>query len=312
MHILIYKERGRSYRDLPMRLAENGTVYRNELSGALHGLTRVRGFTQDDSHLFVAPDQLEDEVAKVLEFVLSMLRDFGLTEFELELSMRDDHKDKWIGSDDFWNNSTDALRRVAIASGLKLTEVPGEAAFYGPKIDLKTRDAIGRTWQLSTVQVDPNLPERFGLEFTDRDGTKQRPVMIHRALLGSIERFFAILLEHYAGAFPVWLAPVQVVGIPVAAEYADALDDVIAQLRQRGVRAEVDHSDDRMQKKIRNATKAKVPFQLIVGEEDRSAGSVSFRFRDGTQLNGVPVAEAIDRITASIASHEQVDTAWPT
>jgi threonyl-tRNA synthetase len=312
MHILIYKERGRSYRDLPMRLAENGTVYRNELSGALHGLTRVRGFTQDDSHLFVAPDQLEDEVAKVLEFVLSMLRDFGLTEFELELSMRDDHKDKWIGSDDFWNNSTDALRRVAIASGLKLTEVPGEAAFYGPKIDLKTRDAIGRTWQLSTVQVDPNLPERFGLEFTDRDGTKQRPVMIHRALLGSIERFFAILLEHYAGAFPVWLAPVQVVGIPVAAEYADALDDVIAQLRQRGVRAEVDHSDDRMQKKIRNATKAKVPFQLIVGEEDRSAGSVSFRFRDGTQLNGVPVAEAIERITTSIASHEQVDTAWPT
>jgi threonyl-tRNA synthetase len=311
MHILIYRERGRSYRDLPMRLAENGTVYRNELSGALHGLTRVRGFTQDDSHLFVAPDQLEDEVAKVLEFVLSMLRDFGLTEFELELSMRDDHKDKWIGSDEFWNNSTDALRRVAIASGLKLTEVPGEAAFYGPKIDLKTRDAIGRTWQLSTVQVDPNLPERFGLEFTDRDGTKQRPIMIHRALLGSIERFFAILLEHYAGAFPAWLAPVQVVGIPVAAEYADALDDVVAQLRQRGVRAEVDHSDDRMQKKIRNATKAKVPFQLIVGEEDRSAGSVSFRFRDGTQRNSVPVAEAIDRITASIASHEQVDTAWP-
>jgi threonyl-tRNA synthetase len=312
MHILIYKERGRSYRDLPMRLAENGTVYRNELSGALHGLTRVRGFTQDDSHLFVAPDQLEDEVAKVLGFVLSMLRDFGLTEFELELSMRDDHKDKWIGSDEFWSNSTDALRRVAVASGLKLTEVPGEAAFYGPKIDLKTRDAIGRTWQLSTVQVDPNLPERFGLEFTDRDGTKQRPIMIHRALLGSIERFFAILLEHYAGAFPVWLAPVQVVGIPVAAEYADALDDVIAQLGRRGVRAEVDHSDDRMQKKIRNATKAKVPFQLIVGEEDRSAGSVSFRFRDGTQLNGVPVAEAIERITASIASHEQVDTAWPT
>ena len=311
MHILIYKERGRSYRDLPMRLAENGTVYRNELSGALHGLTRVRGFTQDDSHLFVAPDQLEGEVTKVLEFVLSMLRDFGLTEFELELSMRDDHKDKWIGSDEFWQTSTDALRHVAVASGLKLTEVPGEAAFYGPKIDLKTRDAIGRTWQLSTVQVDPNLPERFGLEFTDRDGTKQRPVMIHRALFGSIERFFAILLEHYAGAFPVWLAPVQVVGIPVAAEYVDALDDVVAQLKARGVRAEVDYSDDRMQKKIRNATKAKVPFQLIVGEEDRSAGAVSFRFRDGSQLNGIPVAEAIDQITASIESHEQVNTAWP-
>ncbi|WP_308464702.1 threonine--tRNA ligase [Rathayibacter soli] len=311
MHILIYKERGRSYRDLPMRLAENGTVYRNELSGALHGLTRVRGFTQDDSHLFVAPDQLEGEVTKVLEFVLSMLRDFGLTEFELELSLRDDHKDKWIGSDEFWQMSTDALRRVALASGLKLTEVPGEAAFYGPKIDLKTTDAIGRVWQLSTVQVDPNLPERFGLEFTDRDGSKQRPIMIHRALFGSIERFFAILLEHYAGAFPVWLAPVQVIGVPVAEEYADYLGDVIARLKSQGVRAQLDDSDDRMQKKIRNATKSKVPFQLIVGEEDRSNGAVSFRFRDGTQLNGIPAQEAIEKIVASVQSHEQVVTAWP-
>ena len=227
MHILIYKERARSYRDLPLRLAENGTVYRNELSGALHGLTRVRGFTQDDSHLFVTPDQLEEEVAKVLEFILSMLRDFGLTDFELELSMKDDEKSKWIGSDEFWESSTDALRRVAVASGLKLTEVPGEAAFYGPKIDLKTRDAIGRTWQLSTVQVDPNLPERFDLEFMDKDGQKKRPIMIHRALFGSIERFFAILLEHYAGDFPVWLSPVQVVGIPVADEFADYLGEVI-------------------------------------------------------------------------------------
>jgi threonyl-tRNA synthetase len=306
MHILIFKERGRSYRDLPMRLAENGTVYRNELSGALHGLTRVRGFTQDDSHLFVAPDQLQDEVAKVLEFVVSMLRDFGLTEFELELSMKDDHKDKWIGSEEFWDSSTDALRQVALRSGLKLTEVPGEAAFYGPKIDLKTRDAIGREWQLSTVQVDPNLPERFDLEFTDRDGTRQRPIMIHRALFGSIERFFAILLEHYAGAFPVWLSPVQVVGIPVAEEYGPYLDEVIDQLKAVGVRAEVDHSNDRMPKKIRTHTKAKVPFQLIAGEDDRAAGAVSFRFRDGTQENGIPVAEAIARIREAIDTKAQV------
>ena len=310
MHILIYKERARSYRDLPLRFAENGTVYRYELSGALHGLTRVRGFTQDDSHLFVAPDQLQAEAGKVLEFIISMLRDFGLEDFELELSMKDNEKDKWIGSEEFWESSTDALRQVALASGLKLTEVPGEAAFYGPKIDLKTRDAIGRVWQLSTVQVDPNLPERFGLEFTGADGEKHRPIMIHRALFGSIERFFAILLEHYAGVFPVWLAPVQVVGIPVAEQYGEYLDGVIDQLRAKGVRAEVDHSDDRMPKKIRTHTKAKVPFQLIAGEEDREAGAVSFRFRDGTQMNGVPVAEAIQRIVNSIETHEQVLSAW--
>ncbi len=310
MHILIYKERARSYRDLPLRLAENGTVYRYELSGALHGLTRVRGFTQDDSHLFVAPDQLREEAGKVLDFIISMLRDFGLTDFELELSMKDDEKDKWIGTDEFWDSSTDALRQVALASGLKLTEVPGEAAFYGPKIDLKTRDAIGRVWQLSTVQVDPNLPERFDLEFTGADGEKHRPIMIHRALFGSIERFFAILLEHYAGVFPVWLSPVQVVGIPVAEHYGDYLDGVIERLRARGVRAEVDHSDDRMPKKIRTHTKAKVPFQLIAGEEDRAAGAVSFRFRDGSQMNGVPVDEAIERIVRSIETHEQVIGAW--
>ncbi len=310
MHILIYKERARSYRDLPLRLAENGTVYRYELSGALHGLTRVRGFTQDDSHLFVAPDQLQEEAGKVLEFIISMLRDFGLEDFELELSMKDNEKDKWIGTEEFWESSTDALRQVALASGLKLTEVPGEAAFYGPKIDLKTRDAIGRVWQLSTVQVDPNLPERFDLEFTGADGEKHRPIMIHRALFGSIERFFAILLEHYAGVFPVWLSPVQVVGIPVAEQYGDYLDGVIDQLRAKGVRAEVDHSDDRMPKKIRTHTKAKVPFQLIAGEEDRAAGAVSFRFRDGTQMNGVPVDKAIQRILNSIETHEQVTTAW--
>lgn len=310
MHILIFKERARSYRDLPMRLAENGTVYRNELSGALHGLTRVRGFTQDDSHLFVTPEQLESEATRVIEFVISMLRDFGLEDFELELSMRDDEKDKWIGSDEFWEYSTNALRNVAQASGLKLTEVPGEAAFYGPKIDLKTRDAIGRTWQLSTVQVDPNLPERFDLEYTGADGEKHRPIMIHRALFGSIERFFAILLEHYAGAFPVWLSPVQVVGIPVADEFGPYLDGIIEKLRARGVRAEVDHSDDRMPKKIRTHTQAKVPLQLIAGGDDRDAGAVSFRFRDGSQLNGVPVDEAIERIVRSIETRELVNTAW--
>ncbi|GAA4155513.1 threonine--tRNA ligase [Gryllotalpicola daejeonensis] len=310
MHILIYKERGRSYRDLPLRLSENGTVYRNELSGALHGLTRVRGFTQDDAHLFVARDQLEAETTKVLEFVISLLKDFGLTDFKLELSMRDDEKSKWIGDEQHWAEATDALRRVALASGLELTEQPGEAAFYGPKIDLKTTDALGRSWQLSTVQVDFNLPERFELEYTAPDGSKQQPIMIHRALFGSIERFFAILLEHYAGAFPVWLAPTQVIGIPVADEYAPYLDEIVGRLAAQGVRAEVDHSDDRMQKKIRNAAKAKVPFQLIAGEEDRSKGTVSFRFRDGSQLNGIPVDDAITKIHASIASHEQVDTAW--
>lgn len=309
MHILIFKERARSYRDLPLRLAENGTVYRNELSGALHGLTRVRGFTQDDSHLFVTPDQLEAEATRVLEFVISMLRDFGLDDFELELSMRDDEKEKWIGSDEFWDYSTNALRNVAMSSGLKLTEVPGEAAFYGPKIDLKTKDAIGRTWQLSTVQVDPNLPERFGLEYTGPDGEKHRPIMIHRALFGSIERFFAILLEHYAGAFPVWLSPVQAVGIPVAEEFGPYLDEIVERLRAAGVRAEVDHSDDRMQKKIRTHTTQKVPLQLIAGEQDRSAGTVSFRFRDGSQTNGIPVDDAIDRIVTAIAQHTLVNTA---
>lgn len=309
MHILIYRERARSYRDLPMRLAENGTVYRNELSGALHGLTRVRGFTQDDAHLFVTPDQLEEEAGKVLDFVLSLLRDFGLTEFELELSMRDDEKSKWIGDEAHWAEATDALRRVAQASGLKLTEVPGEAAFYGPKIDLKTKDAIGRVWQLSTVQIDFNLPERFHLEFTDRDGEKKRPVMIHRALMGSIERFFAILLEHYAGDFPVWLSPVQVAGIPVADEYAEYLEDVIVRLKADDVRAELDRSDDRMQKKIRTHTTHKVPLILIAGEQDRSAGTVSFRFRDGSQLNGIPVDEAVARVRAAIDSKALIATA---
>jgi len=304
-HILIYRERPRSYRELPLRYSEFGAVYRNEHSGALHGLTRVRGLTMDDAHLFVRPDQLEAEVASTLELVLSMLRDFGLTDFYLELSTRDDVKDKWLGDDEMWQTTTEALRRVAVASGLELVDDPGGAAFYGPKISVQARDAIGRTWQLSTVQIDPNLPERFDLEYTASDGSRQRPIMIHRALLGSMERFFAILLEHYAGAFPAWLAPEQVVGIPVAEEFADYLTDVIEQLKARGVRAHVDDSDDRMPKKIRTHTKAKVPYLLIAGEDDRAQGAVSFRFRDGTQLNGVPVADAIERITGAIERRSQ-------
>ncbi|GAB3844748.1 threonine--tRNA ligase [Nesterenkonia populi] len=304
MHILIYKERGRSYRDLPLRFAENGTVYRNERSGALHGLTRVRGFTQDDAHLFVRPDQLEAEVTKVVEFVVDLLRDFGLEKFELELSMRDEQEGKWVGSDEFWDAATQALRNVAVTSGLKLTEIPGEAAFYGPKIDLKVTDAIGRKWQLSTVQVDPNLPERFELEYTAEDGSRQRPIMIHRALFGSIERFFAILLEHYAGAFPAWLAPVQVRGIPVAEPFNDYLGEVIAELQAKGVRAELDDGTDRFPKKIRTASKDKIPFALIAGGEDQEAGAVSFRYRDGSQENQVPIDEAVAKILKAIEDHE--------
>lgn len=309
MHILIFKERGRSYRDLPMRLYENGTVYRNELSGALHGLTRVRGFTQDDSHLFVTPDQLEDEVTKVLEFILSMLRDFGLEDFSLELSLRDDEKEKWIGDEAHWEDASNALRRVALASGLDLVEVPGEAAFYGPKIDLKVKDALGRTWQLATVQVDFNLPERFELEYTGADGAKHRPVMIHRALFGSVERFFAILLEHYAGAFPLWLSPVQLVGIPVTDEHADYLYGVLEEFQTAGVRAEMDNSGERMQKKIRNHTAQKVPIMLIAGDQDRSAGTVSFRFRDGSQANGIPVAEAVELVNKAISTKALINSA---
>jgi threonyl-tRNA synthetase len=300
MHILIYKERARSYRDLPLRYAENGTVYRNELSGALHGLTRVRGFTQDDAHLFVARDQIQDEVKKVLEFELKLLKDFGLTDFRLELSKRDDEKSKWIGDEEIWETATQALREVATATGLSLIEEEGEAAFYGPKIDLKVTDALGRSWQLSTVQLDFNLPERFGLEYTASDGSKQQPIMIHRALFGSIERFFAILLEHYAGDFPLWLAPLQIVGVPVADEYGDYLNEAAAKFREAGVRVEVDHSDDRMPKKIRTHTTHKVPVIMIAGEQDRAAGTVSFRFRDGSQRNGVPVDEAVSLISGLI------------
>ncbi|WP_246846500.1 threonine--tRNA ligase [Humibacter ginsenosidimutans] len=308
MHNLIFRARGRSYRELPLRLAEFGTVYRYEKSGTLSGLTRVRGLTQDDAHAYVAPEQVKAEIATQLELVLETLRGYGLSDFYLELSTKD--PDKYVGDDAVWEEATETLRQVALESGLELVDDPGGAAFYGPKISVQARDAIGRTWQLSTVQLDFFEPELFELEYTAADGTRKRPVMIHRALLGSIERFFAILLEHYAGAFPVWLAPVQVVGIPVADEYAPYLDEVARQLRAHAVRVEVDRSDDRMQKKIRNATTQKVPFQLIAGEQDRANGSVSFRFRDGSQLNGVPVADAVERILQSIRDHEQVVTAW--
>ena len=307
-HNLIFRARARSYRELPLRLAEFGTVYRYEKSGTLSGLTRVRGLTQDDAHIYVTDEQVKGEIKTQLEFVFDTLRAYGLNDFYLELSTRDPEKS--VGTEEQWAEAEQTLREVGEESGLELVADPGGAAFYGPKISVQARDAIGRTWQLSTVQLDFNQPELFELEYAAADGTRKQPVMIHRALLGSVERFFAILLEHYAGAFPVWLSPTQVVGIPVAEQYGEYLDEVIAQLRARGVRAEVDHSDDRMPKKIRTHTKAKIPFQLIAGEEDRAAGAVSFRFRDGTQLNGVPVAEAIERIVGSIESHEQVSTAW--
>ncbi len=304
MHNLIYRSRARSYRELPLRLFEFGSVYRYEKSGVIHGLTRVRGMTQDDAHIYCTREQMKAELTTTLNFVLGLLKDYGLDDFYLELSTKD--PEKFVGDDAVWEEATRTLREVAEDSGLELVPDPGGAAFYGPKISVQARDAIGRTWQMSTIQLDFNLPERFELEYTAADGTKQRPVMIHRALFGSIERFFGVLTEHYAGAFPVWLAPVQVVGIPVADEYGPYLDEVIARLTAAGVRAEVDHSDDRMPKKIRNHTKAKVPFQLIAGEDDRSLGAVSFRFRDGSQENGVPIEAAIERITAAIRDRVQV------
>ena len=304
MHNLIFRARGRSYRELPLRLAEFGTVYRYEKSGTLHGLTRVRGLTQDDAHIYVTPDQVKDEIARQLDFVFETLRGYGLENFYLELSTRDPEKS--VGTDEQWEIATETLREVALDSGLELVADPGGAAFYGPKISVQATDAIGRTWQLSTVQLDFNQPELFDLEYTSADGSRQQPVMIHRALLGSIERFFAILLEHYAGAFPVWLSPVQVVGIPVSAEHEEYLRSVIDRLRAHGVRAELDVSSDRMQKKIRTHTLQKVPYQLIAGAEDSANGSVSFRLRDGHRENGIPVDEAVSRILDAIRDKQQV------
>lgn len=305
-HILIYKSQARSYRDLPLRMFEFGTVYRYEKSGVVHGLTRVRGMTQDDAHLFVTLEDMESELTSVLKFVLDLLRDYGLTDFYLELSTRDPDNEKFVGDDALWEKATATLSKVATESGLDLVPDPGGAAFYGPKISVQARDAIGRTWQMSTIQLDFNLPDRFDMEYTASDGAKKTPVMIHRALFGSIERFFAVLTEHYAGHFPPWLAPVQVMGIPVADEFAPYLSSVIDKLKSLGVRAEIDLSDDRMQKKIRNHTKSKIPFQLIAGGEDRDSNSVSFRYRNGEQVNSVAVDEALAIIVEAIASKKQV------
>jgi len=302
MHNLIYRSRGRSYRELPLRLFEFGTVYRYEKSGVVHGLMRARGFTQDDAHIYCTTDQMQDEIRSLLDFVLQLLRDYGLEDFYLELSTRDPEKS--IGTDEEWEQATTALREVAEASGLGLVLDPGGAAFYAPKISVQARDAIGRYHQLSTIQVDLMLPQRFDLTYTAADGSRPRPVMIHRALFGSIERFFGILTEHYAGAFPAWLAPVQVVGIPVTAEQVDYVEDVATALRGRGIRVEVDAGDDRMQKKIRTHTLQKVPFLLLVGARDAEAGAVSFRFRDGSQLNQVPVADAVDAVVSWVARRE--------
>ncbi|MEJ7832767.1 MAG: threonine--tRNA ligase [Nocardioides sp.] len=307
MHNLIYRSRGRSYRELPLRLFELGAVYRFEKSGVVHGLTRVRGLTMDDSHSYVARAQAADEITHLLDFCLGLFRDFGLDDFYLELSTRDESRlDKFVGSDDEWAAATTVLEDAAHASGLELVPDPGGAAYYGPKISVQARDAIGRTWQMSTIQYDFNQPRGFDLEYQAADGSRQRPVMIHSAKFGSIERFLGVLVEHYAGAFPPWLAPVQVQGIPIAERHNDYLYDVAKRMKSAGLRVEVDESDDRMQKKIRNAQLQKVPFMVIAGDDDLAAGAVSFRYRDGRQDNGVPIEEAIERVVAAVESREQV------
>ena len=303
-HNLIYRSRGRSYRELPLRLFEFGTVYRYEKSGVLHGITRARGFTQDDAHIYCTKDQMPGELDSLLTFVLNLLRDYGLEDFYLEISTR--NPEKSVGSDEDWEAATEALRKAALAQNLELVNDEGGAAFYGPKISVQAKDAIGRTWQMSTIQVDFQLPQRFELEYAASDGSRARPVMIHRALFGSIERFFGVLTEHYSGAFPPWLAPVQVMAIPVAEPFTDYLFEVVAALKAAGIRAEVDASDDRMQKKVRNAQMQKIPFMLIAGEEDQKAGAVSFRYRNGEQKNGVPLGEAIAEISATVAARQQV------
>ncbi|MFJ5957155.1 threonine--tRNA ligase [Paenarthrobacter sp. NPDC092416] len=302
MHNLIFRSRGRSYRELPLRLFEFGSVYRYEKSGVVHGLTRVRGMTQDDAHIYCTREQMKDELTTTLNFVLGLLKDYGLDDFYLELSTK--NEEKFVGDDAAWDEATRTLSEVAAASGLELVPDPGGAAFYGPKISVQAKDALGRTWQMSTIQLDFNLPERFELEYQAADGSRQRPVMIHRALFGSVERFMGVLTEHYAGAFPAWLAPVQVVGIPVAETFNDYMFDVVDQLKAAGIRAEVDISSDRFPKKIRTASKDKIPFVLIAGGEDAEAGAVSFRFRDGSQDNGVPVAEAVRRIVDAVKNRE--------
>ena len=303
-HNLIYRSRGRSYRELPLRLFEFGTVYRYEKSGVLHGITRARGFTQDDAHIYCTKEQMVGELDSLLTFVLNLLRDYGLNDFYLELSTK--NPEKFVGEDSDWAEATEALRKAATAQNLELVLDEGGAAFYGPKISVQAKDAIGRTWQMSTIQVDFQLPQRFELEYSATDGTRQRPVMIHRALFGSIERFFGVLTEHYSGAFPPWLAPVQAIGIPVADAFGDYLGEVIKQMRKAGIRAELDSSDDRMQKKVRNAQMQKIPFMVIAGEEDQQAGAVSFRYRNGEQKNGIPIKDAIAEIKKVVQERSQV------
>ncbi|MFD0269486.1 threonine--tRNA ligase [Streptomyces sp. NPDC127106] len=304
MHNLIFDARGRSYRELPLRLFEFGTVYRYEKSGVVHGLTRARGFTQDDAHIYCTREQMAEELDRTLTFVLNLLRDYGLTDFYLELSTKDETK--FVGSDEVWEEATATLQQVAEKQGLPLVPDPGGAAFYGPKISVQCRDAIGRTWQMSTVQLDFNLPERFDLEYTAADGSRQRPVMIHRALFGSIERFFAVLLEHYAGAMPPWLAPVQAVGIPIGDGHVEYLQEFAAEAKKKGLRVEVDASSDRMQKKIRTWQKQKVPFMIIVGDDDMAAGTVSFRYRDGSQENGIARDAALAKLVDVVERRVQV------
>ena len=306
MHNLIFASRGRSYRELPLRLFELGTVYRNEKSGVVHGLTRVRGLTMDDAHIYCTREQMGAELKDLLAFTLGLLADYGLADFYLELSTRDDEKEKFVGAEADWVEATEALRQASEDSGLELVPDPGGAAFYGPKISVQARDAIGRTWQMSTIQVDFQLPQRFELEYQASDGTRQRPIMIHRALFGSIERFIGVLVEHYAGAFPPWLAPVQVVGIPITDDHVGYLIQVADRLRAHGIRVEVDSSDDRMQKKIRNAQRQKVPFMLLAGDDDVAAGAVSFRYRSGEQKNAVPIDAAIDEILDAVRDRVQV------
>ncbi|MEN9687870.1 MAG: hypothetical protein RL381_882 [Actinomycetota bacterium] len=303
-HNLIFQSRQRSYRELPLRLFEFGTVYRYEKSGVLHGITRARGFTQDDAHIYCTKEQMPGELDSLLTFVLNLLRDYGLEDFYLELSTR--NPEKSVGEDADWEEATEALRKAALAQNLELVLDEGGAAFYGPKISVQAKDAIGRTWQMSTIQVDFQLPQRFELEFSASDGSRQRPVMIHRALFGSIERFFGVLTEHYSGAFPPWLAPVQVMAIPVAETFADYLQSVVSQMKTSGIRAELDSSDDRMQKKVRNAQMQKLPFMIIAGEEDMKAGAVSFRYRNGEQKNQVPIADAIAEIKSAVEQRIQV------
>jgi len=303
-HNLIFQSRQRSYRELPLRLFEFGTVYRYEKSGVLHGITRARGFTQDDAHIYCTKEQMPGELDSLLTFVLNLLRDYGLEDFYLELSTRNPQKS--VGEDADWVEATEALRKAALAQNLELVLDEGGAAFYGPKISVQAKDAIGRTWQMSTIQVDFQLPQRFELEFSASDGSRQRPVMIHRALFGSIERFFGVLTEHYSGAFPPWLAPVQVMAIPVADTFTDYLSDVVKEMKSAGIRAELDDSDDRMQKKVRNAQMQKIPFMVIAGEDDVKAGAVSFRYRNGDQKNGIPIVEAISEIKKTVADRLQV------